>query len=738
MHRLRRVWRSWVFVLGGCAAAMPAVAEDADAKDATDTKRQAAPVVQGAATDAPPRNTITLNPIIISASRYSQPAFDAPNNVGEVNAEEIIDRGYRTVPEALQCEPGVMVQKTGQGQGSPFIRGFTGFRTLFLIDGVRLNKSAFREGPNQYWSTVDPYSVAQLELVKGPSSVLYGSDAIGGTVNAITKSPTGYGVGTNVNSRAYYRVASGENSHTIRGETSITHDDKIGFLIGGTGKWYGDLRAGHGSNDLDETGYDEWDADFKGEYFFNPTTKLVFAYQRVQQNNVPRTHSTRFAKSFADSAVGTDRQRDLDQDRELLYLQLHAENVKGEFFDTLRAGISWQSQRETEDRIVANGNRNVAAFNVGTAGVFVHLESPTPIGKLAYCLEFYHDNVNSFELRSNEAAPRIQGPVADSAAYDLLGIYVQDTIPLAEHLELVLGGRFTYAAAEADKVAQPELNPVTSTPIAIDDDWIAFVGSARLVYGLVPEQLNLFGGASQGFRAPNLSDLTASRSAASGAFESASLNVNPEYYISFEVGLKADHADYGAQTSYFYTIIQDQIIRGPTGLTTGGVPDEPIVRGVNSGDGYVQGVELEAWRRLGEHFTVFGNVTWMEGRVDTFLNVTNPASLRERALSRVQPLTGLIGVRFDEATRKWWAETTVQSAVKADHLSPADVADTQRIPPGGSPDWTIWSIRGGVRVTKDITATIGLENLTNEDYRIHGSGVNSVGRQVVLGVEVRF
>ncbi len=729
----RRLLRSWWFVVSFAWMAAPMLAQDS-AKLGEEAAKP--PASDTPAPQPPPY--ITVNPIIISASRYAQPAFDTPANVGEVSGEEILERGYRTVPEALQYEPGVMVQKTAHGQGSPFIRGFTGFRTLMLIDGVRLNNSVFREGPNQYWATVDPYSVAQLELVKGPSSVLYGSDAIGGTVNAITKSPVGYGVGTNVNSRAYYRVASGENSHTVRGETSITVDDKIGFLIGGTGKWYGDLRAGHGSSDLDNSGYDEWDADFKGEYFFNPDTKLVFAYQRVQINSAPRTHSTNVAKSFAGSAIGTDRQRDLDNNRELAYVQLHSENVKGQFFDTLRAGLSWQSQWESEDRIVANGNRNLAEFNVGTAGVFVHLESPTPVGRLAYGLEYYHDNVNSFERRSNEAAPRIQGPVGDNAAYDLLGIYLQDTIPLAEHLDLVLGGRFTYAAAEADRVHQPELNPITSTPIAIEDDWSNFVGSARVIYGLVPERLNLFGGVSQGFRAPNLSDLTASRSAASGAFESAALDVDPEHYLSFEVGLKADHQDYGAQTSYFYTVIQDMIIRGPTGQTTGGVPDEPIVRGVNSGDGYVQGVELEGWYRVCPDFTVFGNVTWMEGRVDTFLNVTDPTSLRERALSRVQPLTGLIGLRYDEPARKWWAETTVQSAVKADHLSPGDVADTQRIPPGGTPDWTVWSIRGGIRVTPDITATIGLENLTNEDYRIHGSGINNVGRQVVLGIEVKF
>ncbi len=90
--------------------------------------------------------------------------------------------------------PGVIVQKTGHGQGSPFLRGFTGFRTLLLIDGIRLNNSVFRDGPNQYWNTVDPFTIGQLEIIKGPSSVLFGSDAIGGTVNVVTRSREEFGV----------------------------------------------------------------------------------------------------------------------------------------------------------------------------------------------------------------------------------------------------------------------------------------------------------------------------------------------------------------------------------------------------------------------------------------------------------------------------------------------------------------------------------------------------------------
>src|SRR5688572_13172576 len=122
-----------------------------------------------------------------SSPEKGQLLKDAPYSANLVTEADAQKRMSRTFPEMIEEATGVSVQKTGPGQGSPFIRGFTGFRNVLLIDGIRLNNSVFREGPNQYWATVDSYMVESLEVVRGPSSVLYGSDAMGGTVLASTK-----------------------------------------------------------------------------------------------------------------------------------------------------------------------------------------------------------------------------------------------------------------------------------------------------------------------------------------------------------------------------------------------------------------------------------------------------------------------------------------------------------------------------------------------------------------------
>ena len=90
--------------------------------------------------------------------------------------------------EALEREVGVMMQRTGAGQASPFVRGLTGPQVLILVDGVRMNNSTFRYGPNQYFATIDPGTIERIEVVRGPQSVLWGSDAIGGVINVVTRS----------------------------------------------------------------------------------------------------------------------------------------------------------------------------------------------------------------------------------------------------------------------------------------------------------------------------------------------------------------------------------------------------------------------------------------------------------------------------------------------------------------------------------------------------------------------
>lgn len=685
---------------------------------------------------ARPQDPPATPPVVVTASRTAQDPFAAPWAADVIDERQLQARGYRTTPQALREVPSVLVQETSPGQGSPFIRGFTGYLNLFLIDGVRLNNSVFRSGPNQYWNTVDPLSLARLEVVKGPASTLYGSDAVGGTVQAFTRSPYAFGEDRLAwGGSSYLRYGTADDALFGRLELSVGQiwagGSRTGVLVGGDAKAFGDLEGGRSTGEQHNTGYDETAVDVKLEHWTDANTRWVFLHQRLAQDAVPRTHATVFGQSYAGTSVGTDRQRNLDQERSLTYLQYHRDAMAGPV-QALHASLSWHQQSEDQDRIRSNHAQEVTGFDVGTLGAWLQLESSTDVGALAYGIEYYRDHVDSSFRRSGAPQPGdgIQGSVADDATYDLLGVYLQDALPLGERVELTLGGRYTYAAADADRVRDPS----TNLPIALSDHWDQFTGSARLRVDLLPSHWNVYGGVSQGFRAPNLSDLTSFETARSGEAEVPAPGLEPEEYLGYELGTKVRTADVTVQAAWYWTDIDDQILRFPTGTTN--AAGQPVVTKANVGDGYIQGAEVAAAWRCWQQTTVFGAFAWQYGRVTNFNS--GGSSRSEEFTTRLLPPSSRLGVRWEDAEGRWWAETEVVRAEDADKLSSGDVRDTQRIPPGGTPGYTLWHLRAGVELSDAATLFVALENVTDVDYRVHGSGSNSPGSSLVLGFRSTF
>ncbi len=669
-----------------------------------------------------------LPEVLVTATRSELGVFEAPYMADVVGQQQWDRRAYRTTPQALRDVPGVMVQETAVGHGSPYIRGFTSFRNLFLIDGIRLNNSVFRPGPNQYWNTVDPEMIDRLEVVKGPSSVLYGSDAIGGTVNALTTDPYAYDRPNGVAGRGYYRFATAEESHTVRGEVSAAYNGELGFVGGGTYRNFGDLEGGEDTGEQPGTGYSEWHFNSKFEYFIQDNVRIVAAHQITRQNNVPRTERTIDAVSFAGTSVGNELRRELDQERQLAYVQLHAEQLDG-FIQELHASVSWQRQAEIRDRIRQMPVRqDFTGFDVNTLGLFVTARSQTPIGDLVYGLDYYRDWV-----QSRSSSNSIQGPVADDSTYDLLGVFVQNTIHVTDSLDVILGGRFTYAAANVGRFRDEVDDGMGGTMDVVgsfEDSWTNFSGNARFVW-FVDEarHWNVFGGASQGFRAPNLSDLTRD-SDFSGGVEQPAPDLDAERYLMLEIGGKAQYDNFTGQASFFHYLIEDQVLRVPGGLAT-----ENFVK-INADNGFMQGIELgAAWRFLPE-LTLFGNFSYIDGEIQSIDPATGTNF--DDFPSRLPPTMGQIGLRYESNNLPIWAEGLVRMAADADRLSLRDQGDTRRIPPGGTPGYVVGSIRAGFTVQERIDVTLGIENISDEDYRVHGSGHNMPGRNLVIAVEARF
>jgi len=674
--------------------------------------------------------------IIVTALRHKEEKWRVPYSVSTESGETTIERGTRSMPDAVQAFPSVMAQKTGYGQGSPYIRGFTGFQSLYLIDGIRLNNSVFRSGPNQYFNTIDPYMVDRIELVRGPSSVLYGSDAVGGVINVFSKRRKKYEPGNHWSGTIFSRYASAESSFIERIEAEGNAGSSVGFVGGVTHKNFGDLSGGRDTGEQPNTAYKEIDGDFRFDAALRDDIWLTVGWQHVNQHDVPRTHKTVHGVSFHGTDVGTELRRDLDQTRDLAWTRLSFDDLAG-FFDRADITLSTQRQDQERDRLRTGARRDISGFTVQTFGALAEFEKESGgAGVWTFGTEYYRDNVDSFRkdyVGGVLTLEGIQGPVGDRAEYGLLGTFVQNELSFGD-FDLVTGVRYTRASARADEVDNPQVGGSDpSTPgnvIDIDERFGATVGSVRGIYHF-DSGWKLFGGVSQGFRAPNLSDLTSFDS--TSAVEVPSPDLDPEYFLAFEVGGRGRTGPFEGQVALWKTLIDDMIVQSPTGATIGGTP---VVRKDNVGDGYIHGVEAEISLELTGNWTAIGGASWMEGRVDQFVM---PGGFKvSRPVSRLQPLTGRIGLLYEPEEKDCWFLFETVAVDNQDKLALRDETDTSRIPPGGTPGYTVFNARAGIDLSEDLTVTAAVENITDKDYRIHGSGVNEAGINFITSLRLSF
>ncbi|MBV1878243.1 MAG: TonB-dependent receptor [Pseudomonadales bacterium] len=666
-----------------------------------------------------------IEEVIITASQSRRSLVELPYSAHLLDETFLARQQPRNMPEALNNLPGVLVQKTANGQGSPILRGFTGYRTLTLIDGVRYNNAVYRDGANEYFSLIDSQTLAGIELLSGPGSTLYGGDAIGGTLNLITKAaPIDQHVNdaVNLSGQQSYRYSSAEQSRISRTELAVG-SQTLALLVGYSRKEFSNIKSA-GLGEQPKTGYAEDAFDLRIDYLVNDNWAMTLLHQTLQQDEVWRTHSTIFAKSFAATSVGTDLRRVKDQRRSLTYLKLKGEDFES-IFSAIELTLSSQSWDENGNRIKSNAEGIVDYFDSRMNGFDLQLYQTFDNYSLVYGVDYYQDQVDSGRVDQNVDGSvkqvRVQGPIGDDAQFDIYGAYIQLDYTVTEQLNLTFGSRYTKIRID---IGQFE-DPATAAARSISDAWSSMVSTVRFSYAFdVYPGLHFWGGISQSFRAPNVADMSRFGKSRSNETEIAATDLDPEYFLTYELGLKRRGAKTEFSSSYFYTAIGDYITSTPTGNIRDGLIE---VSKTNSSKGAVEGLELQISYFLADGYTLSGNLTWLE------------ANLEGEPMTRIMPFTTNVKLAWaSNEDAGWWWEIGLQHANKATRLSAGDKSDTQRIPPGGTPAYTLFDMRAGRQFGDHIQLIVSLDNMTNEAYRRHGSGTNEPGRGLSVGFSASF
>lgn len=685
------------------------------------------PLLSQSVPDQDPVSADLLEEIVVTASRLDV-AETSRYRIGLIDQDQGSPMASRNIGDLMDQVPSVHLQRTSYGQVSPYLRGQTGFRTLILIDGIRLNNSAFRSGPNQYLSLVDPLSLGAAEVIFGPGSVLFGSDAAGGTISLSSRSVEPAAEPRD-ETRLLQRFASAERSSVTRID-QIQVRENYAIRFGASYRDYDDFVAGRTEGLQEGTGYREWSGDLSLVSHLSPDVDLIFGVQHHRQEDVPRTHSTIFGSNWYGVTNGSDLQRDSDGGRDLVYFrfrQYHGGDSQSEWT------ISRHVISDDEDRIRSNGRQRLQGFEDEALGLSYTWTGFSDWGEISTGFDITHESVDSYFTEYNEdgtvSEVRPRGPVADDSTYQLFGAYIQDTIDLDDRTSLVLGGRLTSAKIDAREVDPDPTDGNVIDPI--EDEWSDFIGSIRGIYEK-SEGVRFFGGLSQAFRAPNLSDLTRFDVGISGEAEIPAPGLDPEHFLTAEIGVDFSLQQWRGEAVVWHSWLDDLVTRFPTGEING--EGDPVVTKENSGEGQASGFDLRLSRQWAENWSSNFSMSWITGEVEA---PVAPGEVEEQPLSRLAPAMARATVRYTP-TAKVSLEAALTVAGRQDRLSARDLTDIQRIPPGGTPGYAVIDLHGRWQASERWHLYVGATNIGDIDYRLHGSGSNEPGASIVTGVEVRF
>src|SRR4030095_6684818 len=188
--------------------------------------------------------SVTFNKIIVSANRFEEEEQNVAQPIEVVNSRDLTFRNSQTSADVLQNTGNIFVQKSQLGGGSPVIHGFETNKVLIVVDGIRMNNAIYRGGHLQNVITLDNAAIERLEILYGPGSVMYGSDALGGVMNFFTKNPKlSSGPELNKEFNAFVRYATADKEKTAHLDFNLG-SEKLGSFTSFTYSDFDDLVQG--------------------------------------------------------------------------------------------------------------------------------------------------------------------------------------------------------------------------------------------------------------------------------------------------------------------------------------------------------------------------------------------------------------------------------------------------------------------------------------------------------------
>ena len=712
-------------------------------------------------------NANTLDEMVVSANRIPEKKRDVIQKIRVIKSEEIQNQNQSSMADLVGASGNVFVQKSQLGGGSPIIRGFETNKVLMVVDGVRMNNAIYRGGHLQNIITLDNSIMERVEVLFGPGSVVYGSDAIGGVMSFTTKDPKlSHKGNTLIIGDAYTRYFSAANGFATNVNVSVANK-KFGSLSSATFSDFGDLRQGSKRSALsDGFGARNWFVDQVNNLDTivsnaDPNLQVGSAYQQldllqkfIYKQNEYFTHKLNFQLSNSSDIDRYDRLTQMENGvpkyaewyygPQIRFLSSYTfeDSKSNKWYDNAKLIAAYQAI--TESRMVRRFQDNqlksriedldIFTLNIDFSKDLIQIDEEGDLKskhELNYGLDVSHNIVGStaysteiFTLLDTALDTRYPDGGSDMSSF---AIYCTDTWELNKKMIVNSGLRASHVRLNALFIDQ------TFFPFpfnSINQQNSSINGNLGVIY-MPKKGMRFTLSSATGFRAPNVDDVSKVFESVPGKVIVPNPDLKPEYSYNLELGAELlVFKNINFSTNLYGTYLTNALtIQGGTidGSDSVFYDDSysQVITTTNANRAFVCGIEGMISGTIGRHLTLYSTLNYTYGRI---LTDTVPYPL-----DHIPPLFGKMSIKYQ--IKGWIAEAfTNYSAWKryADYNLLGEDNYAFALEGLGMPSWYTLNARISYAFSKNLSLQLACENILDRNYRSFASNISAPGRNFII------
>lgn len=707
--------------------------------------------------------TLVQEEFVIGASRFRESRNDIPQSIETISSKAIAFESSQTTADLLENSPAVFVQKSQLGGGSPILRGLEANKVLLVVDGLRMNNAIYRSGHLQNVLSVDQGVLERAEVVQGPGSVVYGSEALGGVIHMRTRDPKLLGDSKKkilFKTNTFTRFSSVNNELTghidfsvgwkkFGSLTSVTYSDFKDLRMGNVGNPFSDeltrdefhveridgidtMILNENRNVQDQTGYEQIDALQK--FIFKPSNKVTHRlnFQFSTTSNVPRydrlQERTGPDPKFAEWYYGP-------QNRILTSYSFSISNSR-KMYDYVNFVIGYQRIRESRHSRRFNSDiRRSQVEDVDVAGMNLDFSKGAGKHLIRYGIEANFNHVWSTasiqDINSGAVTPtETRYPSAGTLVY-AAAAYLSHSWNITPLIKMQEGVRYNFNHLQSD----------FGNAAILDFDGETFTLSNNAVNGslgfvFTPSKgLNIKLLGATGFRAPNLDDVGKGFELDGDDIQIPNTTLKPTYLYSGELSINKrwTNGSYAGVVGY-YSHLSEAIVR--TSSTYQG-SDSVLVDGEmlrvytnqNAQNAFITGASAQVGIQIFNGLAFTTSVTYTYGRI-----IGDSLS----PLDHIPPLFGRVGFllkkkRFRAEVFSNWSDWKRLGDYNIDGSDNFHTAT-----PNGMPAWFTLNTRVSYRIGRSLTIQLGLDNILDQNHRKFGSNISAPGRNFMATLRAKI